>query len=510
MFRFLTICLVVSGVSSWSQVTAKPGKRAAFLVGLTEYAKLPAIPHSGPNLQTMRAALAASGFETIATVANCTMSEFQTARDRFLSDLQPGDSVVVYFSGYGVAAIDEYYLLPRDFDAKKEISDQAILLSTLVQNIELRTPALAIVMLETAFRADSLARLTDPNPAISEPRLTAVWFADQWTAAGTVPASSEVSAFTREVTQSMAKEGSTPPGILDDVKRVLSAGNQSPRSLGMNGSGFFFRPPVPVVTTPPISAVREPGKDELRPNRTDRQEYVWIPPGAFNMGCVAPDNRCQNEEQPQHAVTITQGFWLGRTEVEITAYQRYVESDKSSRKMPGGPLWDPKWKATNHPITGVSWLEANNYCQWVGGRLPTEAEWEYAARAGAPNEIYPLNDENSRDKANFSGKKQNDRFEYTAPVRSFDANKFGLFDLAGNVWEWTQDWFDADFYKSSPPHDPIGPQTGKGHSVRGGSFDSDPREHLRLSYRKGLTKGGNNVGFRCVLENSAAVRKLLF
>jgi formylglycine-generating enzyme required for sulfatase activity len=317
--------------------------------------------------------------------------------------------------------------------------------------------------------------------------------------------------FTEALVAAIEKPGLPVTEVFSTVQRqvsVASGGKQVPFFLAKATAEFNFLAPLP--PPPPTVTVREPGKDELRPNRTDRQEYVWIPPGSFQMGCVPTDKKCQPQEQPRHAVTITQGFWLGRTEVEINAYQRYVEVDKKGRKMPESPNWDRKWNASNHPITSVSWLEAKNYCEWAGGRLPTEAEWEYAARAGSSDEIYPLNDENSRDKANFSGKKQNDRFEYTAPVRSFDANKFGLFDLAGNVWEWTQDWYDADYYKSSPAKDPTGPTAGKEHSVRGGSWDSDPREHLRLSYRQGYGKGGNIVGFRCALEDTPAVRKLLF
>jgi sulfatase modifying factor 1 len=203
-------------------------------------------------------------------------------------------------------------------------------------------------------------------------------------------------------------------------------------------------------------------------------------------------------------VTIKQGFWLGRTEVEVGAYQRFV-----GRKMPGTPEYNRGWKITNLPMVLVSWEDAQRYCRWAGGRLPTEAEWEYAARGGADEEVYPMNSENSREKANFSGVKGNDRFDAAAPVHSFDANPFNLFDMAGNVWEWVQDFYSATYYAESPLEDPQGPATGKQHLVRGGSFESKWEDHLRLSVRRRQDGPERNVGFRCLLSDDEATKNLL-
>ncbi len=244
-------------------------------------------------------------------------------------------------------------------------------------------------------------------------------------------------------------------------------------------------------------------------SRKDRQGYVWIPAGRFQMGCVPGDQRCRPEEKPQHAVEITKGFWLGQTEVDIDSYRRFVEDGGSGAAMPSAPLWDKKLRATNHPITGPSWGEANAFCTWAGGRLPTEAEWEYAARAGVDNAIYPLDGENSRDKANFLGKRGNDRAEFTAAVKSYDPNAYGLFDMAGNVWEWCEDYYSDAYYASSPEADPKGPTSGQEYVARGGSWNSDPGEHLRISFRTSFAKGGNLVGFRCVLDDTPATQEIL-
>ena len=149
----------------------------------------------------------------------------------------------------------------------------------------------------------------------------------------------------------------------------------------------------------------------------------------------------------------------------------------------------------------ISWDEAQAYCEWAGGRLPTEAEWEYAVRGGKDGLKYPWGDEIAPENANYSGSK----WKGTSPVRSYPANAWGLYDMAGNVWEWAADWYDENYYASlpsdKPPEDPRGPQSGTMRVLRGGSFFFDTR-NLRFANRFWLAPDywSSVIGFRCVRE----------
>jgi sulfatase modifying factor 1 len=252
------------------------------------------------------------------------------------------------------------------------------------------------------------------------------------------------------------------------------------------------QPPESAVTAAPIMLVKKrfpPSGDEM----------AWLPPGEYEMGCVRGDSECSGDEQPRHRVVFKRGLWMSLTEVSLGQYKTFVSATKA--ELPR----QPEWVEDAHPVVNVTWDQAVAYCSWVGGRLPTEAEWENAARGGFAGAKYPQGRFVTHDEANFDGTGGRDTWPKSAPTGSFGANPFGLFDLLGNVREWCQDWYDDHYYSTSPVDAPPGPTGGTSRCARGGSWTSDPGR-LRLSYRDNMEPSLNTVstGFRCVVPGEAS------
>ncbi len=248
---------------------------------------------------------------------------------------------------------------------------------------------------------------------------------------------------------------------------------------------------------------------------------VLIPGGAFEMGST--DENAQNDEQPVHTVYVD-AFYMDETEVTNLDYKRFLLEN---------PLWEKSnidpwledgdylfhWTSNNypdgeanHPVTYVSWYAAMAYAQWAGKRLPTEAEWEKAARGGLVGNAYPNSNTINAGNANYD-----EDVSDTTSVRRYAPNNYGLYDMAGNVWELCLDEYDPDFYFSSPSENPL----AGGRSIawlinnftsiafdirivmRGGSWESDPI-YLRVANR-GWTPPiltTSDLGFRCVKDVS--------
>jgi serine/threonine-protein kinase len=238
---------------------------------------------------------------------------------------------------------------------------------------------------------------------------------------------------------------------------------------------------------------------DVKVNPNDGLIYVWVPPGTFVMGCSPGDSECYPDEKPPHQVTITKGFWLGQTEVTVGAYKRFAGA--TGRQMPpeldiDGRLLNAGWRDEAMPIVDVTWDDAQAYCRWAGGRLPTEAEWEYAARGGSAEASYGPLDGVAWYKDNSGGQ--------THRVGGKQANGFALCDMLGNVSEWVNDWYDQDYYQNSPFQDPIGPTSGTDRVLRGGSWVTNPR-YVRVSNRNWVRPAVRyfGTGYRCGAEVSA-------
>jgi len=217
-----------------------------------------------------------------------------------------------------------------------------------------------------------------------------------------------------------------------------------------------------------------------------------IPAGAFTMGSATGDA----DEQPVHQVYLD-AFSMDKYQVSVRQYARFLEA--THHEVP--PDWSTmnRPQHQNRPVANVDWMDADAYCHWAGKRLPTEAEWEKAAR-GTDARVYPWgNEPPTRFHAN-SGKEVWSSHTVLTPVGTFEEGKspYGIYDMAGNVWEWVSDWYDQDYYKTSPSQNPTGPSTGGHKVIRGGSWGSGG-DDLRASDREIHLPSfrGFGTGFRC-------------
>ncbi len=257
----------------------------------------------------------------------------------------------------------------------------------------------------------------------------------------------------------------------------------------------------------------------------DGAAMVLLPAGSFEMGDHFDEGAA--DELPVHQVELD-AFYIDRHEVTIGQYKRFL------RETAYGTLPDqtPDWIAekaivlaqkgvhqvvgfttpTNrHPVANVTFNDAQAYAQWAGKRLPTEAEWEYAARGGLVGRQYVWGNKPPRKTdcnftGSFGGEQADDGYSYTAPVGSYAPNGYGLYDMAGNVWEWCADWYDENYYASSVPKNPKGPETGTERVIRGSGWSSY-LQHLRLSRRLKLSPTA--AGFPQAIESSGLEKPAL-
>lgn len=262
-------------------------------------------------------------------------------------------------------------------------------------------------------------------------------------------------------------------------------------------------PTVPKISPPPC---QDTGETWFR--STDRMTMVCVPAGEFIMGSTDTEldaflNECPNcqqkwfaDEVPHHTVYLD-AFWIDQTEVSNAQYQQCVEGRACEQSAYGDNV---DFGAPDQPVAGVDWDNAMMYCMKIGGRLPTEAEWEKAAR-GVDRHKYPWGDEWNASRCNSfeSG------IGKTVPVGSYPdgASPYGVLDMAGNVWEWVVDWYESDYYTHSPLRNPRGPETGSNRVIRGGAWSLLHPRDVRCAHRASAVPAYHqpDVGFRCVIPS---------
>jgi len=250
--------------------------------------------------------------------------------------------------------------------------------------------------------------------------------------------------------------------------------------------------------------VTEINIDELPKFIYSVKKMILIPGGTFSMG---DKNSDFFDERPIHFVTID-SFYMDETPITYEDFKKYVEAGGKNSKY-----WEYEtYNQPENPVTGIDWYHAVDYCNWrnategipseVGYRLPTEAEFEYAARGGLEGKNFPWGDEFNSSLANFDDEKgiMNGDWWRLAKVKDTPPNNYGLYGMSGNVWQWTNDWYDPSYYEKSPKNNPNGSETGKTKVLRGGSWGSISPDYLRTAKRSYTTPSNYNydIGFCCV------------
>jgi formylglycine-generating enzyme required for sulfatase activity len=281
-------------------------------------------------------------------------------------------------------------------------------------------------------------------------------------------------------------------GTARTFRKVLLAGGV----MAALAAGAYWRWPSPKIEPhPPLDgglpappAEKKAAPPETRPqpwvNPKDGLTYVWIPPGSFTMGCSPGDTECRPEEGPSHLVELPAGFWIGQTEVTNAAYHKAV----AARNFPTSEA--------SLPVVGVTWREAKAYCGAVGGRLPTEAEWEYAARGGVPGAYYGVLSKIAWYDGNSGGVRH--------PVATRQPNAYGLYDMLGNASEWVLDRYYNKYDLEAPAVGKVDePLAGNASALARGGFWESEAANVRVSRRAEMDNNepGPMAGIRCIAEH---------
>jgi sulfatase modifying factor 1 len=470
----LAACLLLAPLLA---IAAPP--RRVLLIGDSSYQHLPALRTPRANVEALKTVLSKPQSEP-QVAFDLTQSAMIDTVQNFMRTVRPGDFVLIYFSGYGYRddASGLNYLLPVDFDARDRtmLSWKTLSVRRLESELDERKAGTKMLLLDASRQVPGLpVGLAGVTPRVN----AVVSFSAAENQVAPDPPGDGIDSYTAALIHALETPGSTPANVATRAYAEVkgsSGGKQLPFvMMHAPDEDVIFTPIPPPVSPPSRAAGTAPTESKI--NHKDGLTYVWITPGTFQMGCSTDDVECPEDEKPMHQVTISRGFWIGQTEVTQEAWQRITGTNPSG------------FKGAKLPVESVSWDDAKNYCQVAGMRLPTEAEWEYAARAGRRDRYGDLDQV-----AWYAGNSGN----MTHAVAAKQANGWGLHDMLGNVWEWVEDWYGP--YKDVGAADPKGPENGKFRTVRGGAWGMLRRDaHATFRGRSGPLGGiaGNRIGLRC-------------
>jgi formylglycine-generating enzyme required for sulfatase activity len=511
------------------------------------------------------------GFEVI-VLLDATGPQMEEGIAAFRRQLRPGGFGLFYYAGHGAQVEGTNYLIPIGANvesAKTAKADAVSAESVLASMVEAGT-ALNFIILDACRNNPFTHRWPVGRPGLAPMQAARGSLIAYATAPGAVAV--DGTGRNGTYTKHLLRYLTVPDLVVEQLfKQVRTAveeetqGVQIPWEASSLQGEFTFRstngarPSMVAGAAPPrqgqagalgagLAALRPAGQNPqaLAPTirGQDGAEMVLVPAGEFVMGSAPEEitdllqrqpkakGALLKDETPRHRVFLD-AFYLDTYEVSNARFQQFVQATgyrTQAERQGGGKVrtgvktWaqvpDASWRAPTgqgsgiagleaHPVVQVSWHDANAYCTWAGKRLPTEAEWEKAAR-GTDGRPYPWGDQADGSRVNFCDR--NCPFEWqdaavddghgaTAPVGSYEGGKspYGAYDLAGNVWEWVADRYNARYYQRSPARNPQGPASGAQVGVRGGSWLYNALA-FRTTVRSGLPpdQRNNNIGLRCV------------
>ncbi len=535
--------------AAWLPLAAEGAERVALVIGNGAYQNAKRLANPTRDAAAVAKLLRGAGFEVV-SVEDGGVDAMYEGLERFKRVAAGAKVGLFYYAGHGMEVDGKNYLLPVDavLDTSAQLRSQTISLDAVLTDMKAaRLPAKMVVL--DCCRDNPLTRswmatrsstsgglIALPDAAV--PEATMIMYASapgQVALDGTGGNSPFTTALVRHLAQPGVSAFDAFLGVSDEVARTT--GERQVPWIKFDGAGRTFRlftlsdgavtpvsnsRPEVMATTPGATpspaatpgAPASPADMPARPrNPLEGQrageirnfggtEMVWCPPGEFMMGSSA-DEVDRDDDEQEHRVVLTQGFWLARKECTQGQYREITGASPSNFSG-----------SDNLPVEKVSWNDAVAYCEKWGKQLglppgwkatlPTEAQWEYACRAGTVTPFSFGSSLNSK-LANFDGDYSQSRgadspyLRKTSAVGSYPANPWGLYDMHGNVCEWTLDWFDD--YPSWSVKDPVGPDSGERKVFRGGSW------YISARYCRSANRSKNtpdfilyNIGFRVAIS----------
>jgi formylglycine-generating enzyme required for sulfatase activity len=524
-----------------SRQIADVNQRTALVIGNSAYDSTP-LRNPVNDARSIAAALRNLGFDVLEK-ENLTQKDMKREIQAFGAKLQKGGVGLFYFAGHGMQVNGRNYLIPvgARIEHEKQVEYEAVDMGAVLSEMDYARNPMNIVILD-ACRDNPFARSFRSSAqglaAVNAPGGTLIAYA---TAPGSVASDGpgENGIYTGELIQTMRTPGLRIEDVFKQVRsavRQVTDGKQIPwESSSLEGDFYFAGAPHDTSTGAAMVANQRPvstssemtltrgGDSTARNPKTWKEpltgmEFVWVAGGCFQMGSPETETGRDADEGPVHQVCLD-GFWMSRTEVTNGEYRKF-HRDHNSKDYNGVSL-----NGDDQPAVYVSWDEAQSYMKWLmdqnGGqykfRLPTEAEWEFACRAGTEASRYWGDDPNQactyENVADVTGKNKwgwediqtcDDSYVSTAPVGRFQPNAYGMRDMLGNVAEWCQDTYKADAYARHWLNNPINSETSGADAhrvIRGGSWHSKPAETRCAVRASGLPAGQNDdLGFRVVRQ----------